>query len=298
VDSGRAPVSIRLDISLNSDFGLLVFADSAVGDTSTFFVRRLLPQNSTLYFRASVTDRFGCNIGSTVGYPPRHTGTYLTLVAPNSAQGQSLHDVTPTFVWSSARLEVPPGPWTYNLSIINVGTGTVQAYYPGLADTTFTIPAAQPLEAQTSYRWSVTELPVSGNPVDSVRVASEATFTIVPVTIPATTLLYQNFPNPFPASYSSNTCIWFDLSAPSTVHLTVHTLRGDLVRTLIPGLRDARMDAGRYGRGNLETGCDPVQPIVWDGTADDGRVVPRGVYLLIFEANGVHSVKKILFRGR
>ncbi len=299
VDSAREPVTVHVDIGLNSDFGLLAFTDSVRGDTASMFVRRLLPQNSTLYFRASVVDRFGCNIGTTYFPDTRHTGPYLTLLQPNSPIGQTLSDTTPTFVWRSARVDVPPGPWVYDLTVTDVATGLPIFFRPDLRDTMFTIPATQALHFQTSYRWSVKARLSVGNAIDTVRVWSAATFTITQFgTLPTVTLLYQNFPNPFPTPTSSSTCIWFDLSQAATVKLTVYTLFGDRVRTLVPGLLPSQLPANRYGRGNANTGCDPVNPIQWDGRADDGRYVPPGIYLLRFEASGVDQIKKIVYRGR
>jgi hypothetical protein len=51
---------------------------------------------------------------------------------------------------------------------------------------------------------------------------------------PAVTLLYQNFPNPFPTADTRVTCIWFDLNRNAPVSLTVHDVRGNLVRRLLP----------------------------------------------------------------
>ena len=68
---------------------------------------------------------------------------------------------------------------------------------------------------------------------------------------------------------------------------------------MIPGALPGQLEPGRYGRASeLDgTGCDPK--LQWDGTADDGRVVPAGVYLLRFKADGqAETMKKILFRGR
>ncbi|MFL5574547.1 MAG: hypothetical protein ACJ79S_01030, partial [Gemmatimonadaceae bacterium] len=122
---------------------------------------------------------------------------------------------------------------------------------------------------------------------------------------PAATLLYQNFPNPFPASAAAaagglGTCIWFDLGRPGPVRVELFTLRGDRVRTLVPGpgFLAAALPAGRYGRAaaGSNSGCDPR--LAWDGTADDGRVVPPGVYLLRLRADGTSQVKKVVFRGR
>ena len=127
---------------------------------------------------------------------------------------------------------------------------------------------------------------------------------------PAATLLYQNFPNPFPgtgvaaanamrAAGAPATCIWFDLGRPSRVRLEVYTLAGDLVRVLLPSPElTGVLPADRYGRepGGAERGCDPR--LTWNGTGDDGRVVPAGVYLLRLQADGASQVRKVVFRGR
>jgi len=127
---------------------------------------------------------------------------------------------------------------------------------------------------------------------------------------PIATLLYQNFPNPFPgtgtaaataalAAGAPATCIWFDLGRPSPVRLEVYTLRGDRVRVLLPSSAlSGVLPADRYGRapGGANAGC--AAALTWDGTADDGRVVPAGVYLLRLQADGASQVRKVVFRGR
>jgi hypothetical protein len=115
---------------------------------------------------------------------------------------------------------------------------------------------------------------------------------------PAVTLLYQNFPNPFPTVVSRSTCIWFDLDRISTVTLTVHDVRGNLVRRLLPSAAVPQpLSPGRYGRAapSSGAGCDPA--FMWEGTADNGEVVPRGVYLIRLRAAGTESIKKALFQG-
>jgi flagellar hook assembly protein FlgD len=42
-------------------------------------------------------------------------------------------------------------------------------------------------------------------------------------------------------------------------------------------------------------GCDPA--FTWDGRANDGSLVPRGVYLIRLRAGGTQSVKKAVFQG-
>jgi hypothetical protein len=152
------------------------------------------------------------------------------------------------------------------------------------------------LETNASYRWSV----VAGLPTgDTTIVRSQSSFVIVDLTLPTVTLLYQNFPNPFPTLTLATTCVWFDLRAPTRVRLTIHDIRGNLVRTLIPSplLRESFL-AGRFGRGTPGTtqACDPAY--VWDGRADNGRILPTGVYLLRLRTDSYEAVKKIAFRGR
>jgi hypothetical protein len=193
------------------------------------------------------------------------------------------------------------------VTVTNVATGA-SIVARDLADTTFA-PTVD-LQANTSYRWSVTARLASG---DTTRVASLATFVIVDDGAPPATLLYQNFPNPFPATTAAGaaavgntagvgaTCLWFDLARPSVVRLDIYTLRGNHVRTLVPsGALQGVLAAGRYGRApgaaTSNSGCDPR--LAWDGTAADGRVVPAGIYLARLVADQTSSVRKVVFRGR
>ena len=115
---------------------------------------------------------------------------------------------------------------------------------------------------------------------------------------PAVTLLYQNFPNPFPTPESRVTCIWFDLNRNTPVTLTVHDVRGNLVRRLLPNASTPQfLPPGRYGRATStsDDGCDPQT--TWDGRADDGSTVPRGVYLIRLRISGAQSIKKAVFQG-
>jgi hypothetical protein len=115
---------------------------------------------------------------------------------------------------------------------------------------------------------------------------------------PAITILYQNFPNPFPTADSRVTCIWFDLNRTTSVSLTVHDVRGNLVRRILPNAGTPQFLApGRYGRAapSADAGCDPK--LTWDGRDANGSVVPRGVYLIRLRAGGDQSIKKAVFQG-
>jgi hypothetical protein len=118
---------------------------------------------------------------------------------------------------------------------------------------------------------------------------------------PRTTILYQNFPNPFPAAGSLTTCVWFDLARASDVLIQVLDIRGNVVRTLVPSATiPSRHAAGRYGRatGGIPDGFGCDERFTWDGAASDGRTVPPGVYLLRMRADGTEVVRRMLFLGR
>ena len=217
----------------------------------------------------------------------------LVLLFPNSPTGTTLEPRRPRFVWSSAAVDVPPGPWLYDVEIVNGGTGE-RVVARQLTDTTFT--PGFDLESNTSYRWAVTARLSDG---DSVRVESLASFVIVDANAPLVTLLYQNFPNPFPSPRSATTCVWFDLSEGGRVQLDVYDLRGNHVRTLVPSSEvNGVLTAGRYGRATAgnDGGCDGR--FSWDGRADDGRDVTQGVYLLRLRAGRTSTVRRMLFLGR
>lgn len=133
----------------------------------------------------------------------------------------------------------------------------------------------------------------------ALLVASGAALRAGAQAAPPVTLLYQNFPNPFPTGGANATCIWFDLREAATVRLAVYDLRGRLVRTLIPSSTfSGQLGAGYYGRaggGPTGSGCDPK--FQWDGRGSDGRPVPAGVYLLRLRAGGAWQTKKMVFRG-
>ncbi|MHB8080192.1 MAG: FlgD immunoglobulin-like domain containing protein [Candidatus Krumholzibacteriia bacterium] len=93
-------------------------------------------------------------------------------------------------------------------------------------------------------------------------------FPLAPVDVPdspppARTALLGNTPNPF----NPQTEVAFELARAGAVRLTVHDLRGRLVRTL----RDGTLPAGRH-------------TVRWDGRDAGGRDAASGTYLLRLEA--------------
>ncbi len=287
------PVALRFVVSTNPAFTGVIVDTTLFGDTATVTLARPLPDGGEVYWRATARASDGTSVTSAVT-GPRVVRRWLRLVDPNLPVGVTLSNPRPTFVWSSGPVHTPPGPWTYTLELLGSSGFFPLFTATGLVDTTF-VPGFD-LDFNTSYRWRVTARLATG---DSVREASSASFVIVDPGQPVATLLYQNFPNPFPRGALPSTCIWFDLREPATVRLEIFDIRANLVRRIVPSSTvPASLAAGRYGRA-LDSGaggCDPR--FSWDGTADDGRQVATGVYLMRLTADGQALTKKIVFRGR
>ena len=85
--------------------------------------------------------------------------------------------------------------------------------------------------------------------------------------------LLPNHPNPF----QPTTTIRFELLDARWALLQVYDIQGHLVRTLVSG---------------------PVSPgrheMTWDGSSDQGRVVPAGVYLCRLQARGVERTRSMV----
>ena len=290
------PFVLGLQIAFTPGFtGQLLVDTTVTADTAAIALRRPLPSGATVFVRASARSINGDLVFSPSAQ--RVVPSWLTLISPNDLNGSTLETQRPRFVWRSAAISSPPGPWLYDLQIRNVGSGQILSY-AGLSDTSFVPPVATsglPLDFNTSYRWSVTARLSSG---ESATVQSRSSFVILNPAIPLATLLYQNFPNPFPTATSPSTCVWFDLSTPATVSLDVFDLSGRHVVNIVPGRSGSTSyPAGRHGR--VPAGSSPVWcngNIQWDGRGRDGRFAPPGVYLLRLRAGRVESVKKIVFR--
>jgi len=217
---------------------------------------------------------------------------WATLTSLSAPGGTVTDSAQPTFTWDPVAVPTPPGPFTYDLLGQRIDNGLPEFGVAGVQDTFFRLTG--PLELNRSYRWT---LVVHAGPDTSV-VPSEGSFLVVDGGTPTATLLYQNFPNPFPGAGRDSTCLWFDLAVSGMVELDILDLRGNPVRRLIPGPDlPAFLSAGRYGRGPAGGAvCDPK--LMWDGRADNGETLPAGVYLAKLKAPGMLAFKRIVFRGK
>jgi hypothetical protein len=294
VPDSAQPIKIQLELSRDPSFLAPFYVRAAETADTTFTVDALLPERTMIWFRATLFDRTGriLNRSAIISHPVR---SWIRLGPPGLHPNDVLFTRRPEFFWSPSSLTLPPGPWVFDLSVVNAATGQVDFSVPGpLSDTSFVFP--QPLEANTPYRWRLHGRAVNSAANDEITISSQSTFSVASAEQPTATVFYQNFPNPFPSSRSAFTCFWFDLAKRSRVQLTIYDIRLREVKHIVPVGSD--LQAGAYGRqGDVSLGgCDGR--FSWDGTDDRGHMVPRGVYIAVFDADGARSTKKILFHGR
>jgi Subtilase family len=284
------PVAYRVRIARDTALAAPL-VDTTLTDAQTYDLRRVLKPGAPLFWRVDATAATG-DTASTGCIGPLTVPAWATLTALNEAAGVVTDSVQPTFTWTSPAVAAPPGPFSYDLLVQRVSAAVPEFAAAGLTGTSFRMP--QPLERNNSYRWSL----VAHAGGDTSVARSVGAFLVVDGGLPTTTLLYQNFPNPFPNGGRDSTCLWFDLAAPGFVELEILDLRGNRVRRFIPGPDyPSYLPAARYGRGQPGSAtCDPR--LMWDGRADDGRLLPGGVYLYKLKASGTVLFKRIVFRGK
>jgi len=285
------PIAYRLRVATDSAFTQVIL-DSTLTDTSVQMDSAFAP-GDTLRFDITAASVDGASMTLPAG------GDYLipkwaTLLTMNSPQGTTIRERRPTFVWTSPQVVSPPGPFTYDIAILRVDNRLEAEGETGLTDTEYT--PASDLDLNTAYRWKV----IARLGSDSSVVESRSTFIVVDESIPSATLLYQNFPNPFPneATGIQSTCIWFDLANGGEVSLDVLDVRGHVVRNIVPeqGL-PSTLEPGRYGRGPSggPGSCD--QRLTWDGTTSGGGSVPRGIYIVRLSTPDGSFLKRIVYMG-
>jgi len=282
------PITYRLRVARDSAF-TTPLVDTTFMDAVTYDLPRAL-KPGRIFWRVYATAATGETGGSGI-IGPIIVPAWATLLSYTNPAGAVTDSVQPTFRWSSPAVASPPGPFTYDLFVQRVTDTFPQFGVSGLTDTVFQLP--DPLERNATYRWAL----VAHVGADTSLVRSQGTFLVVDGNTPTASLLYQNFPNPFPSPGRDSTCLWFDVATTGLVSLEILDLRGNPVRHFVPGPDfPAMLPAGRYGRGQAGGAiCDTR--LMWDGRADDGHLLPAGVYLAKLKAPGVVLFKRIVFRG-
>ncbi len=283
------PVTYRLRIARDS--ALLASIVDTLLDVTQYPLRIPLKPGAPLFWRVDASSSGGV-MASTGTVGPIGVLPWARLTTLADSGGSATTETQPVFTWSPTAVANPPGPFRYDLFVRRSNSSVLIFGMGGTTDTTFQLPTM--LERNATYRWQL----VVHAGTDTSLVESPAPFVVLDATAPPATVLYQNFPNPFPTATQGTTCLWFDLSIPGVVALEILDLRGGVVRRLLPRTDfPVVLPAGRYGRGGAGGGlCDPS--LSWDGRADDGRWLPAGVYLYKLKVAGVIQFKRIVFRGR
>jgi hypothetical protein len=281
----------RLEIATDPAFTKVIYTDT-VTDRTSITVTRPLPPSPQYYWRVIATFRDVQRI--TRPAPPFSMPEWVRLTSLNSVTPVQTNTTTPTFSWEPLAAPAPTGPLTYDVQIINAQTGNVVQTIPNIK--AGSVEPTIPLIANLSYRWRVivrTQLPGVVDTVNSLGV-----FVVTTNENPPATLLYQNFPNPFPRPdlFATETQIWFDVTTATKIDLAIYDLRGRKVRSLIPAnasCGEMTLQPGQYGRSAVD--ADPCMRTRWDARTDDGELVTRGVYILRLRAGGVDQIKRILY---
>lgn len=281
------PARYRLTVTTDAAFATAPVLDTTLTGTTVVMPRALRPL-ATMFFRIIATgaDSASLTLASAQFVSPPWT-KLETLGGPGNA---NIRATQPTFTWSSPAVTAPAGPFTYDVRVVRAGNGAVELDVRDLTTTTLVPP--RPLAYNVAYRWLVT----ARLGTDTATTASPGTFTVIEDVFPTLTLLFQNFPNPFPDRNTGrrSTCIWFDLATSGRVRLDIMDMRGHVVRSLVPGSAfDPELTAGHYGRSGAD--CDPA--LEWDGTTVNGTMVPQGIYIAKLVTPDGTSFKRIVFLG-
>lgn len=292
VQPAMRPILYRVEIASDPVFDRIVQSDTA-REVFTLDVRQPLRPAPALWWRVVATTPLGVRYSSAVSGPFR-VPSWVRLISPAPGAVTFVETPQPTLTWAPIEAPQPLGPFTYDVEILSSENGQlVQPTIRNLSTSQLRVP--QPLVANLAYRWRVIARTAAG-PADTVESASP--FVVTSSARPPATLLYQNFPNPFPGPASGSTRIWFDLAEESAVELSVFDLRAGLVRRLIPAEESCgtvRLPAGQYGRGPPDQATDPCIALAWNGRDANGRIVPRGVYVLRMRVNGKVEYRRMVF---
>jgi subtilisin family serine protease len=285
------PLSYRLRIATDTTFSFVAL-DTVIPDTVFTWAETLRP-DERFVFAISVMSVDSVSF-TTLPSDEFIVPDWATLLTLNDPEGTTTRELRPLFEWSSPMVVAPPGPFVYDVAIYREDNGQLELEQSGLTETEYRPP--RDLEFNTPYHWEV----VSHLEGDSTITRSEGTFIIIDDSVPSVTLLFQNFPNPFPSPTTGGrtTCIWFDLATEGATTVDILDIRGHVVRNLVPGESfPAILVPGRYGRpaNGVSGSCDP--DLEWDGTAADGSQVPQGVYVVRLNAPDGNQFKRIVFMG-
>lgn len=119
----------------------------------------------------------------------------------------------------------------------------------------------------TSYYYKLADMDLAGNLTFHGPVRATAA-----APMPEHYRLEQNYPNPF----NAETRIFFTLSEAGNVYVIVYNSMGQHIRELV----NKYMQQGRHA-------------VDWDGTDDQGHIVPSGTYFYVLQVNGFSQTRRM-----
>lgn len=154
-------------------------------------------------------------------------------------------------------------------------------YYAGIANATKNASEYDIRTVWFGFSYMYVRDDVMGAPIDRFEIArdvfnwfmNDINENITDAKTPTAYALAQNFPNPF----NPATTIKFDMREKGYVTLKIYNVAGQLVRTLVDGVKDA----GSYS-------------VTWDGLSDRGSAVASGVYFYKMETKDFSQTKKMV----
>lgn len=296
VQPALRPILYRVELATDPVFNTIVQTDS-VRDLPTLTFTRPVRPAQNLWWRVVAEGGQGIRRASAVAGPVRMP-TWVQLVSPVANRVTFVNTPRPELSWTPLAAPPPAGPFSYDIEVLSAETGQpVQPAIRNLTQASVRVP--EPLVPNVAYRWRVIAR-AAGGMADTVE--STAPFVVTSDSMPPATLLYQNFPNPFPRDDLGRptTSVWFDLAESAPVELSVHDQRGRLVRRLIPaapGCGPVILGPGQFGRGAPTAytfECDGINTF-WDGTDANGDTVPRGIYILRLRAGATVEYRHMIF---
>jgi hypothetical protein len=290
-DPRMHPVTYEVQVATDTGFHNIVYSDT-MREALVLAPQSALPASPRLFWR--VVARTTTGIVRASLRAPFRVPDWVRLLTFAGSEPTFANTTQPELEW----VPLDPrgaGPFTYEVQVLANGTGAVVQTLKNLTVTKVRV--AEALTPNQSFRWRVIARARTGQ-VDTV--SSTQPFVISTDDKPPATVLYQNFPNPFPNSEfgDGKTSFWFDLANDGIVELTIYEPRGQAVRHLIPlpGCAPITFGAGIYGRtGQVLNNAQCIE-LQWDGRGDDGRLMPAGPYIVRLSVSGKTFTKNMLFR--
>ena len=159
-----------------------------------------------------------------------------------------------------------------NRMVITAWEGDAEYNLPG-----FSMDSPDQIDLKIYRSESDSEFPALFNTINGISTYGQGGFAHIAVVlddgIPLRYNLDQNYPNPF----NPVTHIRYELPQESNVNLTIYTLNGQKVKSLV----DHRQNAGYYN-------------ILWNGESDDGIPAASGIYFYHLKAGSFEQTHKML----